>query len=407
MRVTIFHSHFTAMGGAEVLLTAQARWLEGAGHDVSIVSLHTIGPQCAVQLQGLRTDTIGLPRGARKIDALTSAMMPELIERARPFLRDVDVVMAYNYPTAPIAAAAAECRRVWYACEPYRAIYLREANPAAAAHAGAAGGLAADFATQQVARRLRRRKLLDTVLPWAASRQQALKTFDSEGVRALDGVASLSKYGAICVAEATGRTDARVVYPMVQFSDLNPLQRGLRRAAPQIMVQTRLGVPKNIDSLIRALAIVRKIHARADLHVVGSGTRLRALQQLADRIAPGAVHFHGYLRGADVDALAARCDIFAFAPVDEPFGMVFPEAASRGLLLVGSDHGGPREILEDGVIGELCDPFSPESIAGALKRTLALSDAEADARRNAANASVRARFAPDTVGRQLEAFLAG
>jgi glycosyltransferase involved in cell wall biosynthesis len=87
--------------------------------------------------------------------------------------------------------------------------------------------------------------------------------------------------------------------------------------------------------------------------------------------------------------------------------MVLPEAASRGLLLVGSDHGGPREILEAGAIGELCDPFAAESIAAALRRTFALTDAEADARRIAADRSVRARFGAEVVGRQLEAFLNG
>jgi glycosyltransferase involved in cell wall biosynthesis len=408
MRITILHSHFTAMGGAEILLTAQARWLRAAGHEVTIAALHTSGDSCAAQMQGFDVQTIGLPAGVRKMESLTPAMMPDLIARTRTAVAAAEVVMAYNYPAAPIAAAASDARRVWYACEPYRSLYLREGNPAAAARlAITKGSRVEDYATQQVQRRIARRTLATRLLPWTRQREVALKEFDAAGVRALDAVTSLSRYGANCVAAATGRMDASVVYPMVNFAAPAAPRRGLRREAPQIMVQTRLGIPKNIDTLIRAFALVRRAHPKAELHVVGSGARRAALEKLAAREAPGHVRFHGYLSTEDLDTLAAGCDIFAFAPVDEPFGMVFPEAASRGLLLVGSDHGGPREILDDGKVGALCDPFSPTSIADAINRTLSLSDADADAQRAAADVSVRARFGADVTGRQLEAFLRG
>ena len=407
MRVTIFHSHFAAMGGAEVLLATQARWLAAAGHAVRIVALRVDQQQCAVNIPDLPVTEIGMPKGVKRMESLTPALMQELVARARPFLADTDVVMAYNYPTAPLTAASTTARRVWYACEPYRSLYLREANPEAARHADRLRGDANDFATQQVSRRLKRRALVARVLPWTGRQQRELTAFDGQGVRALDAVASLSEYGAGCVREATGRTDIEVIYPMVRFADSAPARRGLRRSAPQILVQTRLGIPKNIDTLIRGFALFRKVHRAAVLHVVGSGARRKALEKLASAEAPDHVRFHGFLPTDALDALSAQCDVFAFAPVDEPFGMVLPEAASRGLLLVGSDHGGPREILEAGAIGELCDPFSAESIASALTRTLALTDAEADARRIAADRSVRARFGADVVGRQLETFLKG
>lgn len=407
MRVTIFHSHFTSVGGAEVLLSTQARWLAAAGHDVRIVALKADATHCATHLAGLRVNEIGLPRGVRKMESLTTAMMPELIERTRPFLRDTDVVMAYNYPSAPLTAAAGDTRRVWYACEPYRSLYLREGNPEASRRAERLGNAVHDSATLQVVRRLKRRGLMSRVMPWTERQQRDLKAFDGQGVCALDAVASLSHYGADCVREATGRTDTQVVYPMVRFAESAPRRSGIRRMAPQILVQTRLGIPKNIDTLIRGFAIFRKVHPNAVLHVVGNGARRKSLEKVANQEAPGNVRFHGYLQQDALDALSAQCDVFAFAPVDEPFGMVYPEAASRGLLLVGSDHGGPREILEGGAIGELCDPFDAESIASALKRTIALTDVEADHRRSAADASVRARFGADEVGRQLEQFLRG
>jgi glycosyltransferase involved in cell wall biosynthesis len=93
--------------------------------------------------------------------------------------------------------------------------------------------------------------------------------------------------------------------------------------------------------------------------------------------------------------------VFALLPVDEPFGMVFPEAAARGLLLVGPDHGGPLEILDGGRLGFSCDPFSPEAVAEAFRRIWRLADSEVDARRVAADDACRERFSAGVIGPQI------
>ncbi len=408
MRIVIFHSHFAEMGGAEILLVTQARWLIAHGHDVRLATFRLDAGYAARHLEGLGVTEIGYPKGVLRAELLTPAHLPELVERTARGIGKADVVMGYNFPCAPVTAKAVQdARRVWYACEPFRALYQREGNPVTAARALETGRHAGDFATRQIARRMSRRRVRDLLLPWSRRREGALKTFDNTGVAELDGVVSLSAYGAGCVEQATGRRNVDVIYPMVRFSNAQPARSGLRRDAPQILVQTRMAVPKNLDTLIRGIALVRTRYPRAVLHVVGSGGGRDALEQIVNESAPGGVQFHGFLSDVALDALSAACDVFAFAPVDEPFGMVFPEAAARGLLLVGPDHGGPREILEDGAIGELCDPFDPQSIADAILRTLSLTDAEADARRADADASVRARFSPDVIGAQLETFLRG
>ena len=87
--------------------------------------------------------------------------------------------------------------------------------------------------------------------------------------------------------------------------------------------------------------------------------------------------------------------------------MVFPEAAARGLLLIGPDHGGPLEILDDGRLGWCVDAFSPDALAQALSQVASLSDAEADRRRAAADQACRARFAATVIGPQLRRAIAG
>jgi glycosyltransferase involved in cell wall biosynthesis len=94
-------------------------------------------------------------------------------------------------------------------------------------------------------------------------------------------------------------------------------------------------------------------------------------------------------------------------PLDEPFGLVFPEAMARGLLALGPDHGGPAEILDHGALGEIVDPLDPDAIAVGFARIRRLSDAEVEKRRVAADAACRARYGADVVGARMLELLRG
>jgi phosphatidylinositol alpha 1,6-mannosyltransferase len=113
------------------------------------------------------------------------------------------------------------------------------------------------------------------------------------------------------------------------------------------------------------------------------------------------VTFHGYLSGGALSALRASSDVFLLLPLDEPFGLVFPESAAHGLLLVGPDHGGPFEIMEAGRFGWACDPFEPQAVRAALEQICRLSDDEVERRREEADRAVRQRYAADAAGPAL------
>jgi len=113
---------------------------------------------------------------------------------------------------------------------------------------------------------------------------------------------------------------------------------------------------------------------------------------------PDAVMFHGFLAPADLRRVYAVCDVFALLPTDEPFGMVFAEAAAQGLLLVGPDHGGPLEILDGRRLGWPCDAFAPTALAEVLAAIWSSDAATLDRRRAEADRACRARYAPDVVG---------
>ena len=76
------------------------------------------------------------------------------------------------------------------------------------------------------------------------------------------------------------------------------------------------------------------------------------------------------------------------------YDMVFPEAAQRGLLLIGPDHGGPLEILDGGALGWALDIFSPEPLADALAEASRLPAHEVARRRERAATACRDRYGP-------------
>lgn len=391
-RLRILQADVSEIGGAELLLADQARWFVAQGHDVRVFALRGTGDGWQRAFAGLDVTVLAAPR---KVEYLAVSDMRSLVSAARPALADADAVLAHNFPAAPVAALAApsSARVTWYCHEPYRALHPAATYPAAAARA--ARGAAEDGPTRQYARRDRRRRLLETLAPWRRLRRDALVAWDTAQVRTVAAVVANSAFSGAMVRTALGRTVDAVVPPAVHFGAPMPRRGPINRSAPQLLAQTRLGVPKNLDTLIAAVARLRTEWPGLHLHIAGDGPQRRPLEALAATVAPGAVTFHGHVSRDAADALAARCDLFALVPVDEPFGMVFPEAAARGLLCIGPDHGGPAEILRD--IGETCDAFEPAAVADAVRRTLALDDAAVEARRAAADASVRARFSPDVV----------
>jgi glycosyltransferase involved in cell wall biosynthesis len=138
------------------------------------------------------------------------------------------------------------------------------------------------------------------------------------------------------------------------------------------------------------------------LHVVGEGPSLERLRSLAKEVCKEeTVYFHGYLSDQDLQDVYKVCDVFALLPFDEPFGMVYPEAAARGLLLVGPDHGGPLEILDGGRHGGAIDAFSSEALCEALEQIWSLDDTAVDRRREATDRACRSRFSLAAVGPQL------
>lgn len=122
---------------------------------------------------------------------------------------------------------------------------------------------------------------------------------------------------------------------------------------------------KNHRAVIKALKLTRD-HTIHYL-ICGKGKLLNHLQALAESegVADN-IHFLGYRK--DVIDLYGQADIFVFPSHREGLGLAPLEAMYCGLPLVTSDIRGPRDFMENGKTGFLCNPNDPEAFMRAIKR---------------------------------------
>lgn len=393
MRLVLFHSSFTACGGAELLALSQARDLAAAGVDVHIL---TFGLDPA-RWEGAMGDLPVAVVPKRHWSDLPFAVDRSLQlarrgARAERVLRALapDVVLAHNPPVqAMLGQATLSARKLWYCHEPSRSLYPGDTCRQVL-------GLAARGSLSSELDAWARKKLAQEARPgWDCRRGRA---FDRVGVQGLHSIAVNSAYTGQSLYRVYGRQADHIFHPTLPMGPL-PERRGLHREGLQILVQTRLELLKNVDTVLKGFAAARpRLGASPCLHVVGRGEAKPHLEALAASLGLGeSVRFHGFLSQEDLDALRRACDVFACLPWDEPFGMVFPEAAADGLLLVGPDHGGPFEILDEGRLGWCLPPHHPEALGDAFCAIWQLSDAEVDARRASTHEACLMRYAPEAV----------
>jgi glycosyltransferase involved in cell wall biosynthesis len=402
MRVLVLHPSLCEVGGAEVLMVEQAGMLASLGATVHIRTAVYDAGYWATRVGALSVEALVITAPGRRVPK--SPRSPSA-SSVRWLLRDVSearVAIAHNYPTSTaLGASRTQAVKIWYCHEPPRGLYPREASPYLSLHH--------ERAPHRDGPRYYRTSMHSWFggLPLIGRRRPARLEQDRRGVGSLNMVWANSEYTRDNVRRIYGSVSADVVYPTVDFRAAAG-HSGMPRGGLKILALTRLHWVKNLDTLIEGFAAFRRRRdPRAELHLVGQGPARSSLEgRVATLGLEGAVRFHGFLGDVELDALSARCDVFACVPLDEPFGMVFPEAMTRGLLVLGPNHGGPFEILDGGKLGEIVDPLEPEAIADGLARIAALSNLDADSRRNAAAASVRERFSRQATLERMTRLLA-
>lgn len=187
-------------------------------------------------------------------------------------------------------------------------------------------------------------------------------------------------------------------------------------AAPSVdraAVRSSLGLPEEAYALLSAgflnknknhAVVLRAIHACDDrcLHYIicGEGEERERLMRLADELGlRERVHLLGYR--TDLPSIVAACDAFVMPSFREGVPRALLEAMDAGLVCIGSDTRGIRELIGDrGEGGVLCDPYDPASFARGIARVRAMSCEELACIRARNRAHVHA-YSSQTVRNEL------
>ena len=153
----------------------------------------------------------------------------------------------------------------------------------------------------------------------------------------------------------------------------------VQREAPKdgkwrLLQACRLIPKKGVATTLCAFAIFQKEFPKAELVIAGKGPLQAHLEELAEELGIASkVHFHGFLTQGELMDLYAQSHIFVHpseTPPDQnqegiPNSVL--EAASTGLPVVATTHGGIPEAIEHGRGGLLVEERDFESLATALK----------------------------------------
>ena len=167
--------------------------------------------------------------------------------------------------------------------------------------------------------------------------------------------------------------DAKAVSP----ARIDALGFGRAPGGLKLLLPARITFWKGQDVAIRALELLKTRPSagtgqRADLRLIlagdaqGAGEFAQRLRREAkDRGVENMVDFVGHC--ADMPAAYAWADaVLSPATLPEAFGRVAVEAGAMARPVIGSDIGGQRETIVDGVTGLLTPPGDAEALADAI-----------------------------------------
>ncbi len=131
-----------------------------------------------------------------------------------------------------------------------------------------------------------------------------------------------------------------------------------------IITTSRLVYKNGIDTLIRAVALLKAKSYKLKAIIVGDGPDRSKLEQLArDLGIVDRIKFIGHVNPDRIPEYLSTADIFVRPSRSEGLGNSFLEAMAAGLPVVGTAVGGIPDFLTDGETGLFSKVDDPESLA--------------------------------------------
>lgn len=242
----------------------------------------------------------------------------------------------------------------------------------------------------------------DDAMTWACSRWMSVfyKPFRAVFTRSDDYRKSLVKLGI---------EDRRIVRlkPGIDTSLFDPAFRDERiwkllgvPAGVKVIYCGRVSVEKNLPLLRNVWPHVRRACAargiETQLVVVGDGPYREEMER---ELSGNGVHFLGFKHGRELSTIYASADLFVFPSLTDTLGQVVMESQCSGLPVIVSDHGGPKEVVRDGITGLVLPAFD----TGRWVREVASLACDHE-RRQRWGAAARSAIAPMSIRHSFDHF---
>jgi glycosyltransferase involved in cell wall biosynthesis len=190
-------------------------------------------------------------------------------------------------------------------------------------------------------------------------------------VKDIDVYTAMSRTAVDHLAASYGRKDGVVVPGGVDLGSFRPAFA--REPRPTILFSGAVTEPrKGVDVLLRALPTIATTAPDVILWLSGPGEPEPLLagvpKSVRDRVKP-----LGLGERDSQHERYGRAWVTCLPSTSDSFGMALVESLACGTPLVTTTHGAPKELVREGVSGELCEPADPESLARACLRAFALS----------------------------------
>jgi phosphatidylinositol alpha-mannosyltransferase len=146
-----------------------------------------------------------------------------------------------------------------------------------------------------------------------------------------------------------------------------------READPTILFSGAITTPrKGVACLLEALPLIAESEPGVQLWLSGPG-EVEGLLAAAPAAARERTRALGLGDAAAQHERYGRAWVTCLPSTHDSFGMALVESLACGTPLVATTHAAPKELVREGVTGELCRPEDPADLAKACLRGFELA----------------------------------
>lgn len=182
-------------------------------------------------------------------------------------------------------------------------------------------------------------------------------------------------------------------YPLKSLGRQNNKKNNKKRMLSVCVLSPR----KGIEYLLKSLYQLKQKRQDFILDIVGDGPKRKEYEELTEKLDLGEmVNFYG--RQPEIVSFMRNCDFFILPSLYENFGVVYIESMACGKPVIGTNAGGPSEIInkETGIL------VSPKDIEALIQAINYMLDHYQDYSSEKIYRYAKENFSYDVVGKKID-----